>query len=77
MATRLWTHTQVLNPAEVVLADPDPEEFAAGIEFALTSPEARTRAAAAKERADAQYTESAYLERLHRVLDLARRNLRA
>lgn len=76
VATRLWTHTQVLAPEQAVLADPDPESFAAGISFALNSEEARARAAAAKVRADAEYTESRYLEKMTRVLDLARRNFR-
>ncbi len=74
VATNLYTHTQVLDPREVVLADPDPDAFAAGISFALTSEEARSRAAAAKKRAGAEYTESAYLEKMSGILDLARRN---
>jgi glycosyltransferase involved in cell wall biosynthesis len=74
VATNLYTHTQVLDPGEVVLADPDPEGFASGITFALTSGEARARAAAAKKRADAEYTEAAYLEKMSRVLDMARQN---
>jgi glycosyltransferase involved in cell wall biosynthesis len=76
VATNLYTHTQVLAPDQAVLADPDPEGFAAGITFALTSAEAKGRAAAAKKRADAEYTEPAYLEKLSRVLELARRNFR-
>lgn len=74
VATNLYTHTQVLSPEETVLADPEPDGFAAGISFALTNPEARARAEAAKKRADAEYTESAYLEKMARVLELARRN---
>jgi glycosyltransferase involved in cell wall biosynthesis len=74
VATNLYTHTQVLAPEQAVLADPDPDGFAAGIMFALTSAEARARAEAAKKRADAEYTEAAYLEKMDRVLDLARRN---
>ena len=76
VATNLYTHTQVLHPDEAVLADPDPDGFAAGITFALTNAEALSRAAAAKKRADAEYTEAAYLEKLGRVLDLALRNFR-
>jgi glycosyltransferase involved in cell wall biosynthesis len=74
VATKLYTHTQVLAPEQAVLADPDPVGFAAGISFALTSGEAKSRAAAAKRRADAQYTEPAYLEKMNRVLDLACQN---
>jgi glycosyltransferase involved in cell wall biosynthesis len=74
VATKLYTHTQVLAPDQAVLADADPDGFAAGIRFALTSAEAKARAAAAKKRADAQYTEPAYLEKMNWVLDLARQN---
>ncbi len=74
VATNLTTHTQILAPDQAVLADPDPDAFAAGISFALAGGEAKARAAAAKKRADADYTEPAYLAKLSRVLDLARRN---
>jgi glycosyltransferase involved in cell wall biosynthesis len=76
VATRLWTHTQVLDPGQAVLADPDPESFAAAISFALHSEDAAARAAAAKARADAAYTETKYLEKMTGVLDLAQRNFR-
>jgi len=74
IATKLYTHTQVLTPEHAVLAEPDPEGFAAGIRFALTSEEARDRAAAAKAWADSAYTEASYLEKMTGVVDLACRN---
>jgi glycosyltransferase involved in cell wall biosynthesis len=76
VATRLWTHTQVLDPGQAVLADPDPESFAAAISFALHSEDAAARAATAKAWADAAYTETKYLEKMTGVLDLAQRNFR-
>ena len=74
VATRLWTHTQVLTSERAVLADPDPESFAAGISLALSHGAADARAAAAKEWADAEYTEASYVKKMSAILDLARRN---
>jgi glycosyltransferase involved in cell wall biosynthesis len=74
VATRLWTHTQVLSERHAVLADPDAEDFARGIEFALSSDEARTRARAAREWAEKEYAPSRYLEKISQVLALAQRN---
>jgi glycosyltransferase involved in cell wall biosynthesis len=74
VATRLWTHTQVLSERHAVLSDPDAEGFARGIEFALHSDEARIRAQAAREWAEKEYAPSRYLEKISQVLALARRN---
>ena len=68
VATRLWTHTQVLDDTIAVLTKPTPADFAAGICQVL---EDRPRAArigeAARRRADEQYSEEAYREKLGRV----------
>jgi glycosyltransferase involved in cell wall biosynthesis len=74
VATRLWTHTQVLSERTAVLCDPDAEPFARGIEFALNSDEAQTRARAAREWAEEEYAPARYLGRISQVLELARRN---
>ena len=74
VATRTWTHTQVLSERQAVLSDPDPAEFARGIEFALNSDDARTRARAAKEWAEKEYAPIRYAEKISQVLTLARRN---
>jgi glycosyltransferase involved in cell wall biosynthesis len=74
VATRLWTHTQVLSESQAILADPNAADFARGIDFALYNPEARARAQAAKEWAEKEYAPSRYLERISQVLSLARRN---
>jgi len=74
VATRTWTHTQVLSERQAVLSDPDPAEFARGIEFALNDDDARTRARAAKEWAEKEYAPIRYAEKISQVLTLARRN---
>jgi glycosyltransferase involved in cell wall biosynthesis len=74
VATRLWTHTQLLSESRAVLAEPNAEDFAAAIEFALRSEEARARAEAAREWAEKEYAPARYLDKIAEVLDLARRN---
>ena len=71
VATRLWTHTQVLDDRIAVLADPTPKAFAEGLSFALSNPEAAERARAALALAEKEYTFEAYQSRLERVLSLA------
>jgi len=71
VATKLWTHTQVLDDAESILADPDPESFAAGLTLALESEEAQVRAREAKRRADRDYVYPRYLEKITEALDKA------
>jgi glycosyltransferase involved in cell wall biosynthesis len=73
VATRLWTHTQVLSEQRAVLADPNPDDLARGIEFALTSEDARARAQAAGEWAKAEFAAARYFEKIGQVLELARR----
>jgi glycosyltransferase involved in cell wall biosynthesis len=74
VATRIWSHTQLLNERQAVLCDPEPAELARGIEFALHSGEARTRARSAKEWAEKEYAPARYAEKISWVLALARRN---
>lgn len=74
VATRAWTHTQVVGENQAVLAGLEAAEFAQGIEFALHSDEARKRARAAREWAEKEYAPSRYAEKISQVLALARRN---
>jgi glycosyltransferase involved in cell wall biosynthesis len=74
VATNLHTHTQVLDDRIAVLVEPTPEAMAEGLSFALTSPEARRRAGAAKELAEREYTYSVYKEKMDRSLRTARGN---
>ncbi|MDD8025198.1 MAG: glycosyltransferase [Acidobacteriota bacterium] len=71
VATRLYTHTQVLSDDIAVLAPAEPGGFAAGLDFALASSEARERAAEAKRRADAEWIYPRYLEKITRALNKA------
>jgi glycosyltransferase involved in cell wall biosynthesis len=73
VATRLWTHTQVLNERHAILADPNPEDLARGIEFALWREEAQARARAAEQWARTEFAAARYIEKIGRVLELARR----
>ncbi|MFC2165133.1 glycosyltransferase family 4 protein [Acidobacteriota bacterium] len=72
IATRLWTHTQVLNDQISVLVEPDAESMAQGITSALFDEEARKRTKAAKEMADRDYTYSRYKEKINLVLTKAK-----
>lgn len=72
VATNLWTHTQVLNSTNAILAEPDARSLAEGISFALKSEEARDRARAAAEWARKEFTLPRYLEKIAQVLDKAK-----
>jgi glycosyltransferase involved in cell wall biosynthesis len=64
VATRLLTHTQVLNDEVAILTEPTPEDFAAGILAALSDPDrARAVGDRARELADTKYSYEAYLAR--------------
>lgn len=76
VATRLHTHTQVLDDTISVLVEPTPEAMAAGLDFALRDPEAKTRAAAAAALAEREYTFEAYSGRIARCLEMAVENFR-
>jgi glycosyltransferase involved in cell wall biosynthesis len=68
VATRLLTHTQVLDDRTAILTDPTAASFADGILRALTD---RTRATAvghaARELAETKYSYEAYLDRTRRA----------
>ena len=74
VATRLWTHTQLLSEDRAVLAEPNAEDFARAIEYALRSDEALTRARETRVWAEKEYAPARYTERIAEVLDLAQRN---
>ena len=64
IATRLLTHTQVLDDAVAVLTDATPEGYAAGILHAVDDPdEAAAIGSRARALADTKYSYEAYLER--------------
>ncbi len=76
VATRILTHTQVLDDAIAVLTEPEPEAFAKGIEALVADPKrARELGAAARRRSDEEYSYERYLERTRRVLDYVSKKL--
>jgi len=72
IATRLWTHTQVLNDSISVLVEPGADSVAQGITFALFDEEARKRAQTARDMADREYTLTRYKEKINQVLATAK-----
>jgi glycosyltransferase involved in cell wall biosynthesis len=71
VATRLLTHTQVLDDECAVLTEPDPEDFARGILALARDPERRHRlGASARRLSEESYSYERYLERTKRALDI-------
>ncbi|MCF8033520.1 MAG: glycosyltransferase family 4 protein [Desulfarculaceae bacterium] len=65
VATRLPTHTQVLDNQISLLVEPAPEDMARGLDELLSDPErGRALARAAKERVAARYSLAAYRKKL-------------
>jgi glycosyltransferase involved in cell wall biosynthesis len=71
VATRLLTHTQVLDDDVALLTEPDPESFGEGIVVLVRDPErARRLGEAARIRADEKYSYARYLDNTRRVFEL-------
>ncbi len=65
LATRLATHTQVLDDEIAVLTEPDPRDLARGLSELLSNPDLRQRLAqAAKQRVAEQYSFAAFRRKL-------------
>ena len=76
VATRILTHTQVLDDDIAVLTDPDPEAFARGIDTIVSDHErARALGDNARRRSDEEYSYERYLDRTRRLLDFISENL--
>lgn len=70
VATRLLTHTQVLDDRVAILTEPTSEAFAAGILRALDDPvEGRAIGDRARRLAETAYTYEAYLDRTRQACD--------
>jgi glycosyltransferase involved in cell wall biosynthesis len=70
LATRLPTHTQVLDDEIAMLVDPNPEDIARCLRALLSDPELRARiATAARARVAAEFTPAAYRRKLSEFLD--------
>jgi glycosyltransferase involved in cell wall biosynthesis len=71
VATRILSHTQVLDDGICFLADADAKSFAAALTRALTDDEARRAVAlAAQQRYETCYSRPVYEAKLRRVLGL-------
>jgi glycosyltransferase involved in cell wall biosynthesis len=71
VATNLRTHTQVLSADTAFLADPTPEGFAATILEVLHDPDRAVDVGRrARELADAEYSDEAYIAKTRRACDL-------
>jgi glycosyltransferase involved in cell wall biosynthesis len=71
VATRLRTHTQVLNDKISILAPAEATGLAGGLALALESEEAQARAREAKRMADREYIYPRYLQKIDEVLKKA------
>jgi glycosyltransferase involved in cell wall biosynthesis len=71
VATKLWTHTQILNENMSILVNPDGESLAEGISKALHDENAQIRAITAKEFTEKEFTFPKYLEKISLVLHKA------
>lgn len=70
VATRVASHTQVLDDEICFLADPEPEAFGRAVLDALGSPgERRAVARAARERYDREHGREAYRDKVARLLE--------
>jgi glycosyltransferase involved in cell wall biosynthesis len=72
VATRLWTHTQVLSDEESILTEPTREQFAQGIcSVLLNQRKAFQLGQKAKMLAEKKYSYSRYIHKLDAVIRLA------
>jgi glycosyltransferase involved in cell wall biosynthesis len=77
VATRLPTHTQLLDDSVAWLTEPTPEGLARGIRAALADPgEARRRAGRGRALVDAEYSEERYVQKVRGAYEAIRRYTR-
>jgi glycosyltransferase involved in cell wall biosynthesis len=70
VATRLLTHTQVLDDSTAILTEPTPAAYAAGIVASIADEERAARVARqARELAETKYSYEAYLDRTRVAVD--------
>jgi len=71
VATRIWSHTQVLDDSVCFLADPDPDSFAAGLVAALTNEaDAAERVRNAVALYEREYSRPVYEQKIRRLLEI-------
>lgn len=73
VATRIWSHTQVLTDEVCFLVDAEPATFAAGLLQALNDPEESSRrSAAAWQLYESAYSRARYEDKMRRFLEVLR-----
>jgi glycosyltransferase involved in cell wall biosynthesis len=71
VATRIWSHTQVLTDDVCFLVEPEPDDMARGLIEALTDePERSRKVAAALELYEREYSRSKYEQKIDRLLEV-------
>ena len=71
VATRIWSHTQVLNEEVCILVDPNPESLARGLLLAINDPDAaREVAARARVLYEKEYARPVYEQKIRRLLQM-------
>lgn len=70
VATRLRTHTQVLDDEVAVLVEPTAEQLAGGIVRAFTDPSVQTLGANAQHLANTKYSDEAFISKTKRVYEV-------
>ena len=70
VATRLRTHTQVLDDEVAILVDPTAEKLAGGIVRAFTDPAVQTLGANAQHLANTKYSDEAFISKTRHVYEV-------
>jgi glycosyltransferase involved in cell wall biosynthesis len=70
VATRLRTHTQVLNDEVAILTTATASGLAGGLVRALTDPEAEAIGARARELANTKYSDEAFIDKTRRAYEV-------
>jgi glycosyltransferase involved in cell wall biosynthesis len=71
VATRIWSHTQVLDETVCILVEPGPESLAQGLLQAINDPDcARQVAARARALYEQQYARPVYEQKIRRLLEI-------
>jgi glycosyltransferase involved in cell wall biosynthesis len=71
VATRIWSHTQVLDESVCILVDPDPQSIARGLLQAISDPEhGRQLVARARALYEREYARPVYERKIQRLLEI-------
>ena len=70
VATRIWSHTQVLTDEVCILVDPEPEAMATGILAAIDGETRLPQVARAKSLYQRAYSRPAYEAKVRRLLEI-------